>query len=169
MNDYSCDNSNKIIEKYLKKDNRIKLINLNQNLDVAKARNKGIEVAKGRYIAFLDSDDLRLPHKLEVQLKFMKDNDLSFTYSSYRLINENGINMGKFIVKPKISYNFMLKICSVGCLTAMYNTKKLCKIYMPLNANKREDYATWLKILKLINHTNGLLEITSCYRLYNKF
>ncbi|ASM35567.1 family 2 glycosyl transferase [Campylobacter sputorum subsp. bubulus] len=168
IDDCSPDNSNKIIEEYIKKYNKIKFIKLEKNSGSAIARNKGIKAAKGRYIAFLDADDLWLSNKLEAQVKFMQDNNLVFTYSSYNLIDEKGEYLGKFTIKPKISYNSILKTCDIGCSTAIYDTKKLSKIYMPLDAHKREDYATWLKILKLVNNTNGLLDITASYRLYNK-
>lgn len=167
IDDCSSDNSNDIVKKYIKKDNRIKFIKLDKNSGASIARNEGIKIAKGRYITFLDSDDLWLPHKLEIQINFMIDNDLAFTYSSYKLINENGENIGEFITKPEITYNSMLKTCNVGCLTAMYDAGKLGKIYMP-NIKKREDYATWIKILQDIKFAKGISQTLAIYRVYNK-
>ena len=164
IDDCSPDESNKIIKEYLSKDNRIKFIKLEKNSGAAVARNKGIEIAKGRFIAFLDSDDLWLPEKLEKQINFMKDNDLAFTYSSYKLIDEKDKNIGEFIIKPKISYSSMLKTCSVGCLTAIYDSDKLEKVYMPLIL-KGQDYGTWLKILKNIKTTKGMIEPLAIYRI----
>lgn len=164
IDDCSPDESNKIIKEYLSKDSRIKFVKLEKNSGVAVARNKGIEIAKGRFIAFLDSDDLWLPEKLEKQINFMKYHDLAFTYSSYMLIDETDKNIGEFIVKPKISYSSMLKTCSVGCLTAIYDSNKLKKVYMPLIL-KRQDYGTWLKILKNIKTTKGILEPLAIYRI----
>ena len=94
----------------------------------------------------------------------MKDNDLAFTYSSYMLVDEMDKNIGEFIIKPKISYSSMLKTCSVGCLTAIYDSYKLEKVYMPLIL-KRQDYGTWLKILKNIKTAKGILEPLAIYRI----
>jgi glycosyltransferase involved in cell wall biosynthesis len=164
VDDVSPDNSNKIIEEYIKQDSRIKLIKLEKNSGPAIARNRAIEEAQGRYIAFLDADDLWMPEKLEKQIKFMTDNDLAFTYSSYDLIDEDGNDLGSFVTKEFISYEGMLKTCSVGCLTAIYDTKKLGKVYMP-NILKRQDYGLWLKILKEIKTTKGMLEPLATYRI----
>lgn len=164
VDDVSPDNSNEIIEEYCKKDYRIKLIKLEKNSGPAIARNKAIEEAKGRYIAFLDADDLWKSEKLEKQLTFMKERDLSFSYSSYDLINEDGNFLSSFITKETITYKSMLKTCSIGCLTAIYDTKKLGKVYMP-NIKKRQDYALWLNILKKINSTQGILEPLATYRI----
>ena len=164
VDDVSPDNSNEIIEEYSKKDSRIKLIKLEKNSGPAVARNRAIEEAKGRYIAFLDADDLWHPEKLEKQIAFMSKNDLAFTYSSYNLMDEEGNSLGSFKTKEKITYSEMLKTCSVGCLTAIYDTKKLGKVYMP-NILKRQDYGLWLKILKEINTTKGIVEPLGTYRI----
>lgn len=164
VDDCSPDDSNKIIAKYIDSDSRIKLIKLEKNSGPAVARNTAIEAANGRYIAFLDSDDVWLPNKLEKQIKFMQDNDLAFTYSSYKLVGEDNEDLGLFITKDKISYFDMLKTCSVGCLTAIYDTEKIGKQYMPLIL-KRQDYGLWLKILKLIGETRGILEPLATYRI----
>ena len=164
VDDCSPDDSNKIITKYVDSDCRIKLIKLQKNSGPAIARNMAIETANGRYIAFLDSDDVWLPNKLEKQIKFMQDNDLAFTYSSYKLVGEDNEDLGLFITKDKISYFDMLKTCSVGCLTAIYDTEKIGKQYMPLIL-KRQDYGLWLKILKLIGETRGILEPLATYRI----
>ncbi|MBT7557779.1 hypothetical protein HN615_12770 [Candidatus Woesearchaeota archaeon] len=79
-------------------------------------------------------------------------------------MNEKGKGIGTFITKENITYNEMLKTCSVGCLTAIYDPKKLGKVYMP-NIMKRQDYGLWLKILKEINTTNGILEPLATYRI----
>jgi len=164
VDDVSPDKSNEIIDAFIKKDSRIKLIKLEENSGPAVARNRAIEEAKGRYIAFLDADDLWLPEKLEKQIAFMLENDLSFTYSSYRLIDEEGHRLGEFITKEMISYESMLKTCSVGCLTAIYDTEKLSKVYMP-NILKRQDYGLWLKILREIESTKGIVEPLAVYRV----
>jgi glycosyltransferase involved in cell wall biosynthesis len=164
VDDRSTDNSVQIVEKYIQNDSRIKLIKLEKNSGPAIARNKAIEEAKGRYIAFLDADDHWLPEKLDRQIIFMHKNSLSFTYSSYHLIDENSQIFGTFTTKEYITYKSMLKTCSVGCLTAIYDTQVLGKRYMP-NIAKRQDYGLWLQILKDINSTKGIIEPLATYRV----
>lgn len=164
VDDCSVDNSVEIIQNYIQKDSRIKFLKLEKNSGPAIARNKAIKAANGRYIAFLDADDIWLPHKLKTQIQFMDDNDLLFTYSSYYLIDEKGKDLGFFNTKSKISYTDMLKTCSVGCLTAIYDVQKIGKLYMP-NIFKRQDYGLWLKILKKIDYAYGVQEPLAKYRI----
>jgi teichuronic acid biosynthesis glycosyltransferase TuaG len=164
VDDMSPDNSNEIIEEFIKKDSRIKLIKLEKNGGPAVARNRAIKEAQGRYMAFLDADDLWMPEKLKKQIAFMNENDLAFTYSSYGLIDEDNNDLGEFITKETITYTSMLKTCSVGCLTAIYDTEKLGKVFMT-NILKRQDYGTWLKILKDIKITKGIVEPLATYRI----
>ena len=104
IDDVSPDNANAIIEEYIKEDTRIRLIKLEKNSGPAVARNRAIEEAKGRYIAFLDADDLWLPEKLEKQMAFMTKYNLDLTYSSYKLIDEDNNDLGIFKTKENISY-----------------------------------------------------------------
>lgn len=165
VDDVSPDNSNNIIEEYCKKDNRIKLIKLDKNSGPAVARNRAIEEAKGRYIAFLDADDLWKPEKLEKQIKFMEEKDCVLSYSAYETMSEDGVLQNKHINPPlKTSYKDLLKSNHIGCLTAIYDTQKVGKIYMPLIA-KRQDYGLWLKILKKIDFAYGLDESLAIYRI----
>lgn len=164
VDDASPDNSNKIIEEYIKKDNRIKFIKLNKNSGPAVARNKAIKEANGRYISFLDADDLWMPKKLEKQLEFMKKFNLDLTYSSYNLQDEEDNDLGIFVTKENISYESLLKTNSIGCLTAIYDTKNIGKMLMP-DIIKRQDYGLWLKILKNVGKTKGMLEPLATYRI----
>ena len=164
VDDCSPDNSSQIIEKYCKNDSRIKLIKLEQNSGPAVARNRAIEEAKGRYIAFLDADDLWLAEKLEQQLAFMQKNNTAFTYSGYKLVSEEDDDLGVFIPRKELTYEEILKTNDIGCLTAIYDAQKLGKIYMP-NILKRQDYGLWLKILKQIGHTSGIQEPLAVYRI----
>ncbi len=166
VDDASPDNSNNIIEKYIKIDSRIRLIRLHQNSGPAIARNKAIEEAKGRYIAFLDADDLWLPEKLEKQIKFMQKNDIFLSYSSYFLINENSDTIGQFIIPTiKVSYNKILKTCIIGNLTAIYDSKIIGKYYMKNCGH--EDFTLWLQILKDIDFAHGIVEPLAKYRISN--
>lgn len=164
VDDVSPDNSNEIIEEYCKKDSRIKLIKLEKNSGPAIARNRAIEEAKGRYIAFLDADDIWYENKLEKQIKFMNERSLALTYSSYDLMDEEENGLGSFMTKDKITYNDLLKTNSIGCLTAIYDTEKIGKVFMP-NIIKRQDYGIWLKILKKVDYVEGIIEPLAKYRI----
>ena len=93
----------------------------------------------------------------------MNEYNLAFTYSSYKLIDENDNHLGEFTTRKIITYDSMLKTCSVGCLTAIYDTKKLGKIYMVNVAH--EDYTLWLKILKKVDYAMGIMEPLASYRI----
>jgi len=168
VDDCSNDKSVNIAKKYAEKDKRVRVIKLDNNSGAAIARNRAIDIAQGRFIAFLDSDDLWKPKKLEKQMNFMLKNDYALTYTHYDLIDEEGMQYGKTFEAPdKVNYHNMLKTCSIGCLTAMYDTEKLGKVYMPL-IKKGQDYATWLKILKMIPYAYGLDESLAIYRRRRK-
>lgn len=163
IDDYSPDNSNQIIEEYVKKDNRIKLIKLEINSGPAVARNRGIEEAKGKYIAFLDSDDNWLPQKLEIQVSFMHDNNLAVTCSSYRTIDESNKIINTRLIKESFSYGDMLKSNHIGNLTGIYDCEKLGKIYM--DDISHEDYTLWLKVMKKVGSTKAITESLAEYRI----
>lgn len=165
VDDSSTDNSVMVAKSFVKKESRIKIIQLSYNAGAAVARNAAIDIAKGRYIAFLDSDDLWKADKLEKQLEFMQKNDIAFSYSAYEKIDENGKIVGQVGVPERVTYHDLLKVCSVGCLTAMYDTAKLGKIYMPL-IRKRQDLGLWLKILKETPCGYGLSEPLAQYRVH---
>lgn len=169
VNDCSTDNSKKIIEEYEKKDKRIHLIELEQNSGAAIARNTGIENSKGRYIAFLDADDLWDKRKLEKQLKFIKENNYEFTYTGYEFADENGNKNGKIVEVPNnINYKQALKNTTIFTSTVIFDTKKLDKelIKMP-NVKRGQDTATWWKVLKTGVVAHGLQESLSIYRRSN--
>lgn len=165
VDDASLDKTSSIVEEYLQKDSRIKLFKLQENSGPAVARNRAIEEAKGRYIAFLDSDDLWKPQKLQKQIEFMQEKDCSLSYSAYETISNDAKVLNKVIKPPiKLSYNDLLKSNHIGCLTAMYDTKKIGKIYMPL-IKKRQDYGLWLKIVKKTDYAYGMDEPLATYRI----
>lgn len=161
--DCSTDKTLKIVRSYLENDNRIKLFKLEANKGAGVARNNSIEKATGRFIAFLDSDDQWKPNKLEIQLSFMIKNKYDFTCSGFDVIDE----AGKFIetTQPpgKLTFHKLLINNYVGCLTAIYDTKSLGKIYMPLIRN-RQDWILWLGILKKIKVAFTINEPLAIYR-----
>lgn len=164
IDDCSTDNSIEVIQSFVDRDSRIKLIRLSVNSGAAVARNKGIEIAQGRYIAFLDSDDSWLPNKLEKQIAFMQDNSYSFTFAAYDKVNEFGELLGHVGVPEKVAYRDLLKTCSIGCLTAIYDTASFGKVYMPL-IRKRQDFGLWLKILKKTDYAYGLNKTLGVYKV----
>ena len=164
IDDGSVDSSSEIVSDFSTEDSRIKLIRMSKNGGPALARNKGIESASGKFIAFLDSDDIWFPQKLEKQVKFAKENNASLVYSSYLTMNESGEDVGCFkIPKEKIMYRDLLKTCVIGNLTALYNTEALGKVFMEDVGH--EDYTLWLKILKKTPYAYGLLEPLAKYRV----
>jgi len=161
--DCSTDSTWGIINDFAKKDTRIKVFQLKKNSGAGIARNNSIERASGRFVAFCDSDDIWIPEKLEKQIKYLQENDLPFTFSSYQKINEFGEKGGIVTVPSILSYNNLLKTCPIGCLTAIYDTKKIGKVYMP-EIRKRQDYGLWLKIFKIIDSTKSMNEVLGYYR-----
>jgi len=164
VDDCSIDNSVEVIQSFVKQNSRIKLIELSENLGAAVARNTAIEIAQGRYIAFLDSDDLWLQDKLEKQLAFMQANNYPFSYAAYDKIDENGQVFGHIGVPDRVSYSDLLKTPSIGCLTAIFDTEYFGKVYMPL-IRKRQDLGLWLQLLKKTNYAYGLNETLAQYRV----
>jgi teichuronic acid biosynthesis glycosyltransferase TuaG len=164
INDNSTDRSLDIAKHYESLDCRFKIINKKESGGAAKTRNAGIELAKGRYIAFLDSDDIWLANKLEIQISFMKSHNVDFSFTGYNFITEQGI-IGDYVPVPShVSYKTLLKGNIIACLTAVYDTKKLGKVYMP-DVLKRQDFALWLKITKLGVKAFGINESLAHYRL----
>lgn len=162
INDKSTDKSVEIINSYIEKDKRFKLINLERNSGAAVARNAGIIAAKGKYIAFIDSDDKWISTKLEEQVKFMEDNDYPFTYTHYNKLDMDGNVLEAVKPKSKVTYSDMLKTNYIGCSTVILNREKLGTVTMPL-LRKRQDYATWLKILKLTDYGIGYEKVLTNY------
>ena len=165
IDDCSADKSNKIIEDYMQRNEKIKLVSLKSNVGPAITRNKGIEEAKGYYIAFLDSDDLWHPEKLSKQISFMQEHDIALSYTAYYRIEEkSGKVIGQINVPHKVDYTELLKQNIIGCLTAIYDTEKIGKVYMPAIL-KRQDFALWLSILKKVPYAYGIDEPLAYYRV----
>lgn len=165
VDDCSTDNTEEIIATFLKKDHRIQYHKLKQNAGAAVARTVSMQLAKGEYMAFLDSDDLWYPQKLEKQIAYMKKNGYAFTCTKYEQIDEKSELMGKVIkVIPKTNYNRLLLDCPVGNSTVMYDVRIMGKFKVP-DIKKRNDDALWLQMLKKEEYIYGIDEILMKYRV----
>lgn len=162
--DCSTDNTVEIIENYVRKDSRIKLQKMTKNSGAGICRNKSIEMAKGRYIAFCDSDDIWNPQKLEKQLIFINKKQCPLIYSSYMLMDEAGHEKGIVVCKSKLHFNQLKRDNEIGCLTAMYDTEKIGKMYMS-SIRKRQDWGLWLEILAKCKVAYGIKEPLAYYRI----
>lgn len=140
-----------IIEEYIKqkKDSRIRLIRQPSNMGAAKARNRGLQEAKGRYIAYLDADDLWMPEKLERQLAYMKEKDAAFVFTGYEFADQEGNGTGKVVKVPeKLDYKEALKNTTIFTSTVMFDTAKINKEMLEMPQMKSEDTALWWKVLR---------------------
>lgn len=163
VDDCSTDNSLIIIGKYLVKYEKIKLIKLNKRSGAAFARNKAIEFARGRYLAFLDSDDYWERNFLKYSLECIKGHE--FIYSSYNRVNKNRELIDKSDIIQLATKDEVLKGTPISCLTAFIDTKKIGKFFFPLNAN-REDLAYWILLLDKCNCAYGFNFCEANYRLH---
>lgn len=147
--DCSTDNTIEIIKRHIANDNRIKLFQQTSNLGSGPARNLSIQKASGKYIAFLDSDDIWAPKKLEIHVAFMRKHNAAFSHTSYGFIGENGekIRNTFHVSKEPVTFRKALMRTEISCLTAMYDTTMVGKMFMP-DIRRKQDYALWLSILK---------------------
>ena len=165
VDDRSTDETEEIVKKYIEKDNRIKYHLLEKNSGAAVARTTAMNMAQGAYMAFLDSDDLWPPEKLERQINWMEKNNYNFSCTSYNQINEDGTSNGRIIKSiKKTNYNRLLLDCPVGNSSVMYNVEALGKFEVP-NIRKRNDDALWLQMLKKESYIWGMPEVMMSYRI----
>ena len=165
VDDCSKDETKDVVAKYANKDPRIKYHILENNSGAAVARTTAIELANGKYMAFLDSDDIWKSDKLEKQLAYMKENNINFSCTAYEQIDEEDNKLGKVIKTiKKTSYNRLLLDCPVGNSTVMYNVDQMGKFKVP-NIRKRNDDALWLQMLKKEKYICGMPDILMEYRI----
>ena len=165
VDDASTDLTVSIIEEFAQKDNRIKLFQLAENSGNGFARNVALEKAAGKYIAYLDADDLWFPLKLEKQIQFLKANNLPFTFSFYDCIDEEGNSLNRRVEAPlNLTYNQLFFCNYVGNLTAIYDVDYFGKITLEAS-QKRQDWRLWLTILKKIKTTKPVSEPLAFYRI----
>ena len=165
VDDCSTDKTVSIAEYIANSDNRIKVHKLKKNSGTGIARNRALEKAKGRYISFLDADDLWKPQKLEIQINFLRKNNLPFTFSFYDCINEQGKELNKRVEAPNnLSYRQLFFCNYVGNLTGIYDANYFGKIAIS-SIRKRQDWMLWLTILKKVKSAKPIPESLAFYRI----
>ncbi|MCM1034232.1 MAG: glycosyltransferase family 2 protein [Paludibacter sp.] len=166
INDGSTDNSEHIAMQYAQQDNRIQVIS-QPNAGSAAARNNGIRRATGRYIALLDADDLWENYFLESQLQLLHNKQCTLVYGAHKRINEIGEEiLQPFYPPTQLTYNDLLKTCSITCLTALYDTMPYGKLFLHEEFKSlRDDYIYWLEILKKAGTAYGNTRIVGSYRI----
>lgn len=165
VDDCSKDGSADMIKEFQANDDRIRYIKLEKNSGASVSRNTGIKNAKGRFIAFVDSDDIWQPEKLKIQIEYMLENKLGFTFTSYRYMKEDGRLTKKVAKAPeKINYRGLLKNTIIGCSTVVIDKEIVGEFSMPL-VRRGQDTATWLQILKTQDYAYGIEKDLVNYRL----
>ena len=176
------------VKKKLKKISKKKIIINKKILGPGLSRNEGIKNSKGKYLAFCDADDIWTKNKLEVQLNFMKKNNLKFLHSNYYIIDLNNKKIGKYNINTKISYNDLIQSCNIGLSTVIVDKSLITKKNKFCKLRTKEDYFLWLNIIQDINLIHGinkylvswrytkgslsdslLQKLSDAYKLYNYY
>ncbi|MDN7226404.1 glycosyltransferase family 2 protein [Planococcus liqunii] len=164
VDDFSADNSKQIIENYMENNDNIVYLRLQSNSGAAVARNKALEIAKGRYIAFLDSDDIWYPEKISKQLELMTKENAGICYTAIEMINEENILIkDKRRVLEKVDYNFLLKNTMIATSSVVIDRNIVGDFKMPI-IRSGQDYATWLKLMNNGTIAYGINEAFVQYR-----
>lgn len=171
VEDCGKDDCVRLIQQYIADtgDKRIRLLRQSANMGAAAARNRGVEEALGRYIAYLDADDLWVPEKLERELAFMEEKKAAFAFTGYEFADENGRGTGHVVNVPStLSYKEALKNTTIFTSTVMFDTEKIDKGLLKMPMIKSEDTALWWKILREGYIAYGLNENLVKYRRTGK-
>lgn len=164
VDDCSVDTSREIMRKY--ESDKIHCFYSDKNQGPAGARNIGLSHAKGRYIAFVDSDDLWKPDKLKRQLAFMGQHNYAFTFTSYEFADESGNTKGVIAHAPEmVTYQDVLKSSTIAPSTTIIDRAQIADelIHMPIGVKRGEDAATWMQILKTGICAYGMDEVLTIY------
>lgn len=158
------DRTAEIVREYAVSDSRIQLLQVPEGKGLALSRNFALRAAHGRFVAFLDSDDLWLPRKLQLQVEFMKSKSLNFSSHHFRRINADGTKTGQELRVPgQIDYSTLLVNNVIGCLTVMVDQSQTGPLQFA--ETKHEDYLLWLKLLKQGHLCGGLQQDLARYRI----
>lgn len=144
---------------------RLRLVKKERNQGAAAARNTGLDMASGRYIAFLDADDVWLPHRLEAGLRFMEEKKAGFVFSAYEFGDEQARGTGKIVHVPeKLTYRKALSRTVVFTTTTLFDTTLVPKELLRMPTVPSEDTATWWQILRNGHVAYGLDQVLAIYR-----
>ena len=171
IEDGSTDGTPEVIREYLEEtgESRIRLIRQEKNGGAARARNRGVKEARGRYLAYVDADDLWAPEKLEHQLRFMEEKNAAFSFTGYEFADENGKGTGKIVKVPEtINYKEALKNTTIFTSTVMFDVEQIPKEELEMPVIKSEDTALWWKVLRSGRVAYGLNENLVKYRRAGK-
>ena len=164
VDDCSTDGTTRIIESYANSDERVTLLRNKANIGAAGSRNRGIHAARGRYLAFLDSDDLWEPTKLTEQMQFMTRSNLPLTYTAYKRVDADGQPIGLVEPPARVDYHMMLSSNHMACSTVIVDTATFGKPMFP-DLRLRQDHALWLRLLRTADWAHGLGEPLMRYRV----
>lgn len=166
--DCSSDNTLSLLYRLVETDGRIKVFKNVSNSGAAVSRNSSLANATGDFIAFIDSDDLWLPQKLESQLSFMEENNVNFSFTAYEVIDGKGKATGQKVdthLTGPVTYEDMLrKKATLGCSTVMLRSSAFDDISMPL-IRTGQDYGLWLKLLKTGAKAYSIPVVLTQYRI----
>ena len=166
VDDCSSDNTCSIIDDYAQKDHRIHLLHQTENAGAGAARTRSMQNGTGRFVAYLDADDIWKPEKLEKQIHFMQTGGYGFSCTSYEVIDDNGAKLNKVIhMLPKVNYIGFLTNNLLQTVGIMVDTNLIDKKYLVMpDIRRRQDAATWLQILKAGYDCYGMDEVLAEYR-----
>ncbi len=161
------DRSAQVIRNYQEKEGecRLRIIVGEENIGAAKARNRGLQEATGRYIAYVDADDLWKPEKLEQELRYMKEKQAAFVFTGYEFANEDGTGTGKVVHVPvQLNYRKALKNTTIFTSTVLFDTQRIPRELLEMPDIKSEDTALWWKVLRNGYTAYGLDQNLVLYR-----
>lgn len=167
IDDASQDDTVSLIEEYKKNDKRIKLLRNSSNSGSGYSRNRGIEAAEGRYISFIDSDDIWQPEKLRIQIEFMQEKSSPFSFTAYDVFRK-GKYLRTVAVAEHTDCDRLLEGRHIGCSTVIYDTHATGKQFMIEKRHIREDLALWLNILQKVGRGHGIQESLTIYNIRSK-
>lgn len=166
VDDDSSDQTSSVLDQLAREEPRLKVICQPGNEGAGRARNRGIEAAKGRFITFVDADDEWLPEKLQAQIDFMRSERVPFSYGSYYLADGGCPGERRlFMPPPGVGYSSLLRSCPIGCLTVAYDTQRFGKQYMP-DVRRGQDWGLWLKLTRM--NASGARRYPGTYAIYHR-